>query len=57
MNSKKSELENELKSSVAQNQEREAEMDSLTQDLADLIPVSENLKKENDKAVSFQVAL
>ena len=24
-------------------------MDSLTQDLADLIPVSENLKKENDK--------
>ena len=24
-------------------------MDSLTQDLADLIPVSENLKKENDQ--------
>ena len=24
-------------------------MDTLTQDLADLIPVSENLKKENDK--------
>ena len=40
---------NELKSSVAQNQEREAEMDSLTQDLADLIPVSEKLKKENDE--------
>ena len=44
-----SDLENELKQSIAERDSRDTEMETLTRDLADLIPVSEHLKEENDR--------
>ena len=41
-------MEDELKNAKDLNSNRDNEMDALAQDLADLIPVSEQLKEENE---------